>query len=349
LCVTGSFWRMKVDGGLGPTLSHDLDTFGDSARELQDAGYDGIWSAETSHDPFFPLLLAARSTTDVDLGTAIAVAFSRNPMTLAATANDLHAFTGGRFILGLGSQIKPHIEKRFSMPWSHPAPRMREFILAMRAIWACWNDDVKLDFHGDFYTHTLMTPFFNPGPNPYGTPRVFLAGVGELMTEVAGEVCDGFICHAFTTERYLREVTVPALERGLAKSGRTLDAVEISGPAFVVTGANEEAMAKSRAGTCQQIAFYGSTPAYRGVLELHGWGDLQTELNAMSKQGKWVEMGDLIDDEILDAFAVVAEPTGIAAAFKKRYGDVVDRLSFYAPYKADPATWLPVLEELRAT
>jgi len=338
---------MKVDGGLGPDLSHDLETFGAQAGELQAAGYNGIWTAETNHDPFFPLLLAAGTTTEVDLGTAIAVAFSRSPMTLAATANDLQAYTGGRFILGLGSQIKPHIEKRFSMPWSHPAARMREFILAMRAIWACWNDGTKLDFQGEFYTHTLMTPFFDPGPNPHGTPRVFLAGVGEKMTEVAGEVCDGFICHAFTTERYLREVTVPALQRGLDRSGRTLDDIEISGPAFVVTGSDEESFEKSKAGTRQQIAFYGSTPAYRGVLELHGWGDLQGELNQMSKAGKWKEMGELIDDDMLDTFAVVAEPSGIASAFTARFGDVVDRLSFYAPYKSDPDTWLPVLAALQ--
>jgi probable F420-dependent oxidoreductase len=225
---------------------------------------------------------------------------------------------------------------------------MREFVLAMRAIWACWNDGTKLDFRGDFYSHTLMTPFFDPGPNPHGTPKVFLAGVGERMTEVAGEVCDGFICHAFTTERYLREVTVPALERGLATSGRTMADIEISGPAFVVTGATEEDMAKSRAGTCQQIAFYGSTPAYRPVLELHGWGALQDDLNRMSKEGRWKEMGELIDDEVLSTFAVIAEPQDIAKRFTERFGDVVDRLSFYAPYQSDPATWLPVLEELRS-
>ena len=193
-------------------------------------------------------------------------------------SSDLQAFSGGRVMLGLGSQIKAHIEKRFSMPWSQPAARMREFILAMRAIWACWADGTKLDFRGDFYTHTLMTPFFNPGPNPHGDPRVFLAAVGERMTEVAGEVADGIILHGFTTERYVREVTMPALERGWARSGRTREQFELSGPMFVVTGTTEEEMAAARAGTCQQIAFYGSTPAYRGVLELHGWGDLQDEL-----------------------------------------------------------------------
>ncbi len=313
----------------------------------EEAGYDGAWSAETSHDPFFPLLLAAEHTSRIELGTGIAVAFARNPMNLAQIAWDLQSYSQGRLLFGLGSQIKPHITKRFSMEWSHPAPRMREFILAMRAIWDSWNDGTKLDFQGDFYTHTLMTPFFNPGPNPHGNAKVFLAGVGELMTEVAGETCDGFLCHGFTTERYLREVTVPALERGLSRSGRTMAELEISGPAFVVTGANEEDMAASAVATRRQIAFYGSTPAYRPVLDLHGWGELQPELNAMSKRGEWAEMGTLIDDDMLDAFAVVAEPPRLGPALHARYGDIVDRLSFYAPYQSDPETWLPVLESLK--
>ena len=207
---------MKVDGGIG----FDLSKAASAAKEAEEAGYSGIWSAETSHDPFFPLLVAAQHTKDIELGTGIAVAFARNPMLLANIAYDLQAASEGRFILGLGSQIKPHIEKRFSMPWSHPAARMREMVLAIRAIWDCWEKGTKLDFRGDFYSHTLMTPFFNPGPNPHGDARIFLAGVGALMTEVAGEVCDGFICHGFTTERYFREVTLPALERGRAKAGR---------------------------------------------------------------------------------------------------------------------------------
>ena len=317
------------------------------ARELEEVGYDGVWTAETSHDPFLPLLLGAQTTTNVELGTGIAVAFARSPMTLANTAYDLQAFSEGRFILGLGSQIKPHIEKRFSMPWSKPAARMREFVLAMRAIWDCWNNGTKLDFTGDFYTHKLMTPFFNPGPNPHGVPKVFLAGVGELMTQVAGETCDGFLCHAFTTEQYLREVTVPNLEIGAEKAGKSLSDIEISGPAFVVTGGNESEMEEAKKGTRQQIAFYGSTPAYRKVLEMHGWGDLQDELNVMSKDGKWEEMGTLIDDEVLDTFAIVGEPHEIAPKYKARYGDVVDRLTFYANYKVDPELWTPVIEELR--
>jgi probable F420-dependent oxidoreductase len=191
-----------------------------------------------------------------------------------------------------------------------------------------------------------MTPFFNPGPNPHGNAKIFLAGVGELMTEVAGEVCDGFLCHGFTTERYLREVTLPALERGAAKAGRALADIEISGPAFVVTGTNDEEMAASVQGTKQQIAFYGSTPAYRGVLELHGWGGLQDDLNKMSKEGKWKEMGELITDEILDTFAVVAEPEKLAEGLHGRYGDVVSRISFYAPYASDPDRWRAVMDDL---
>ena len=333
---------MRIDGGLGG----DLRKVAAAATVLEDQGYDGLWTAETAHDPFFPLLLASQTTKRVELGTGIAVAFARNPMNLAQLAYDLQAASEGRFLLGLGSQIKPHITKRFSMPWSHPAARMREMVLAIRAIWASWNDGTKLDFQGDFYTHTLMTPFFDPGPNPHGNAKIFLAGVGERMTEVAGEVCDGFLCHGFTTERYLREVTLPALERGAAKGGRTLADIEISGPAFVVTGTTEEEMAASTAGTKQQIAFYGSTPAYRGVLELHGWGDLQDDLNRMSKEGRWKEMGELITDEILHAFAVVAEPEQIAAELDARYGDAVQRLSFYAPYASDPARWEAVMRQL---
>ena len=335
---------MKVDGGIGGALQDA----GKAAAAQEAQGYDGLWTAETSHDPFFPLLLASQHTEKVELGTGIAVAFARNPMNLAQIAWDLQAASGGRFILGLGSQIKPHITKRFSMPWSSPAARMREMILAIRAIWASWNDGTKLDFQGDFYTHTLMTPFFNPGPNPHGNAKIFLAGVGELMTEVAGEVCDGFLCHGFTTERYLREVTLPALERGAAKAGRTLSDIETSGPAIVVTGTNEKEMAASIAGTKQQIAFYGSTPAYRPVLELHGWGGLQDDLNKMSKEGKWKEMGELITDDILDTFAVVGEPEKIAPGLEERYGDVVSRISFYAPYASDPARWTAVMEQLHA-
>jgi probable F420-dependent oxidoreductase len=335
---------MKVDA---PLVAAALSEVPRLACEIESMGYDGVYTFEGPHDPFFPLALAAEHTARLDLATAIAVGFARSPMNLAHIGWDLQALSGGRAILGLGSQIKPHIEKRFSMPWSHPAARMREYILAMRAIWAAWNDGTKLDFRGDFYTHTLMTPFFNPGPNPYGPPLVYLAAVGELMTEVGGEVADGVIIHGFTTERYVKEVTLPAIERGLAKAGRSRADFEISGPLFVVTGTNEEEFETARQAVQQQVAFYGSTPAYRPVLELHGWGDLQPELNRLSKQGEWVKMGELIDDDVLNAFAVVAEPDGIADELVKRYSGVVDRCSFYAPYRSDPDRWSATIRMLQ--
>ena len=336
---------MKVDTGI---MAGGLDDIAEKSRELEELGYDGLITAETGSDPFLPLVIAAEHTKRIELGTGIAVAFARTPMLTAYTANDLQRHSKGRFFLGLGSQIKPHIERRFSMPWSHPAARMREYIQAMRAIWASWADGSKLDFRGDFYTHTLMTPFFSPGPNPYGPPKVFLAAVGELMTEVGGEVADGVIIHGFTTERYVKEVTVPAIERGLAKAGRSRADFEISGPLFVVTGTNEKEFAAAKQATQQQIAFYGSTPAYRPVLDLHGWGELQPELNSLSKQGEWVKMGELIDDDVLNAFAVVTEPDGIAPELIRRYAGVVDRCSFYAPYKSDPEKWSDVIKSLQS-
>jgi probable F420-dependent oxidoreductase len=335
-----------VDGGI--PLS-DPAEIARVAKELEDVGYDGALSAETNHDPFLPLVIAAEHTKRLELGTGIAVAFARNPMTLANIGYDLQAFSRGRFRLGLGSQIKAHIEKRYSMEWSHPAARMRELILAMRAIWACWNDGSPLEFRGEFYRHTLMTPFFNPGPNPYGDPAIHLAAVGRRMTEVAGEVCDGIILHAFTTARYVREVTIPALERGWEKAGKQRADFEISGPMFVVSGTNDEELERAMRGTKEQIAFYGSTPAYRGVLELHGWGDLQDELNRLSKQGEWTAMGELISDDVLDAFAVVAAPEDVPKAMTERYDGMVDRVQLYLPYRSDPDRWKQVLAGFHAS
>jgi probable F420-dependent oxidoreductase len=320
---------MKIDSGLMVTNLADIPA---RARELEEAGYDGAVTAEIANDPFLPLALAAEHTERIELMTSIAVAFARSPMTLAQTAHDLNAFSKGRFILGLGSQIRPHITKRFSMPWSQPAARMREFILAMRAIWDCWYQGKPLEFRGEFYTHTLMTPMFTPAVLEYGPPAVYLAGVGPLMTEVAGETADGLIAHAFTTRRYMEEVTLPALERGLTKAGRSRADFTVTCPVFVVAGENERAFAESRAAVTKQIAFYGSTPAYRGVLELHGWGELQSELNRLSKLGQWDAMGDLIDDEILDAFAVVAtEPEGIVAGLRERCSGAIERVLMTIP------------------
>jgi probable F420-dependent oxidoreductase len=334
---------MKIDGG----LRFDPGGIGEAARQAEADGYDGVWAAETSHDPFLPIAIAAEATERIEFGTGIAVAFARNPMNLAVLANDLQLLSKGRFILGLGSQIKPHITKRFSMPWSHPAPRMRDLILAMRAIWATWETGAKLEFRGEFYTHTLMTPFFDPGRNPYGNPQILLAAVGELMTEVAGEVGDGLLVHGFSTERYLREVSLPALENGAAKAGKTRADLTVSYPGFVVTGATDEEVALATKAVREQIAFYGSTPAYRPVLELHGWGDLQTELNTLSKRGEWVKMGEIIDDQVLEAFAIVGPIEEIADMVKVRFGDVVDRFSFYAPYKLNPEIWQSVLAGFR--
>ncbi len=338
---------MKIDS----LLLGSVTDAGHTAADLETAGYSGAWTAEGPHDPFLPLAVAAASTAEIELGTAIAVAFARNPMLLANIGWDLQTLSQGRFVLGLGSQIKPHITKRFSMEWSRPAARMREMVQAVRAIWNTWQHGTPLRFRGEFYQHTLMTPMFTPRASDlgdFGPPKIYLAGVGPLMTEVAGEVCDGFLCHPFTTERYLREVTLPALERGRAKAGVSMNGYDISGPSFVVTGDTDEEVERSSTTTRRQIAFYGSTPAYRPVLDIHGWGDLQDELNTLSKRGQWVEMGTLIDDEILNTFAVVAPPEEVAPELGHRYGDIINRISFYNPYGGDPDRWQAVMAAIKA-
>ncbi len=330
---------MLLDADLGFTAAEVAPR----AAELEAQGYDGLWAAEVGHDPLLTLTQAAPATERVALGTGILVAFGRSPMITAQMANDVQLLSGGRLLLGLGSQIKPHIEKRYSMPWSHPAARMREYILALRAIWASWNEGAELRFRGEFYRHTLMTPFFNPGPNPFGPPKVFLAAVGERMTEVAGEVADGLLVHPFTTERYLREVTLPAFERGLAASGRSRADVEISLSGLVATGDLERSVPAVRA----QIAFYGSTPAYRGVLERHGWGALQEELGSLSRAGEWEEMGRRLPDEVLEAVAVVGDPQAAAAEVARRYGGAIDRFSLYLPYALGETERAQIVSHLR--
>jgi probable F420-dependent oxidoreductase len=314
---------MKIDGGLA---FNDLGSIRDRIRALETAGYDGAVCAEISNDPFLPLAIAAEHSERIDLMTAITVAFARSPMTLAQTAHDLNAFSRGRMVLGLGSQIRPHITKRFSMPWDKPASRMREFILAMRAIWDCWYEDKQLDFRGEFYTHTLMTPMFTPPEKRYGRPRVLLAAVGPRMTEVAAEVADGLIAHAFTTDTYFREVTLPAVERGLAKAGRSREDFEIQCPVWLVAGETEEEVAANAVAARKQIAFYASTPAYRGVLECHGQGDLQTELTRMSKLGQWDEMGTRIDDALLGEIAAVGVWDEAIPKLRARCASGIDRL-----------------------
>ena len=336
---------MKIDATV---MTGDLETIGPQARRIEALGYDGLYTAETQHDPFFPLVLAAEHTERLELGTAIAVAFPRSPTHLAHIGHDLQRFSKGRFILGLGSQIKAHIEKRFSAQFSQPAARMRELILATRAVWKSWEEGERLRFEGDFFRLTLMTPFFDPGSTGYGTPRVFLAAVGEKMTEVAGEVCDGMFVHGFTTERYIREVTIPAIERGLARSGRVRADIELSFPTFMITGETDEEWQKADAAVREQIAFYGSTPAYRPVLEAHGWGEVQDELNALSKRGEWKQMGKVITDDVVDTFAVRGSAAELPALVMARFGDLVDRISFYAPYRTDPEKWADVVSAFKA-
>ncbi len=335
---------MNVDAsGYTPTV----DAAGRAAAEAESWGYDGWWAVETQVDAFLSAAIAAERTDQVEIGTGIAVAFARNPMTVAVQANDLQALSGGRFVLGLGSQIKPHITRRYSMEWSHPAARMREFVLAIRAIWSAWETGEQLDFRGDFYTHTLMTPFFNPGPNAHGNPKIVLAGVGPLMTEAAGEVADGFLCHGFSTERYVREVTVPALQRGREKAGRSADGFEISAPAFVVTGDTDAQIADGIAAVKQQIGFYGSTPAYRPVLELHGWEGLHDELNQLTKRGAWDQLADVIDDDVVSAFAVVGTAEDAVAELARRYGDVATRVTLRVPEGCGRDRWDGLLAALR--
>ena len=320
---------MKIDSGMSPTLA----TIGDSAAALEEAGYDGIWTGETRHDPYLMTLAAALRTSRVSVGTSIAIALARTPMTTAAAAYDLQQYSGGRFILGLGSQIKAHIERRFSMPWSHPAPRMREFVLAMKAIWANWDEGAPLDFQGEFYTHTLMTPFFTPERHDFGPPPVYLAGVGAAMVEVVGETCEGYFAHAFTTEHYFRSSTLPALEAGRQRGGHAgLEGFTVCGSPFVAAGRTDEELAAAIAGTKQQIAFYASTPAYEPVLAAHGWEGLRPELTAMSKQGLWVEMGEKISDDMLEAFAVVGTPAECGGELARRWGELLDRATLYTPY-----------------
>lgn len=316
---------MKVDSSVGYG-------FAESSRfalEAEEFGYDGVFTAEVKHDPFIPLAMAAPQTHRIELGTSIAVAFARTPMTLAYIANDLQIASGGRFVLGLGTQIKAHITRRFDMPWSHPAPRLAEMVEAIKAIWTSWETGDKLDFRGDYYTNTLMTPMFTPDPHTFGRAKIFAAAVGAVMTETVATVGDGLMPHGFSTEQYFREVTLPAVDRGLAKSGRTRDDFEINTPGFIVTGATEEAFAKSKEGVRKQISFYGSTPAYKPVFDVHGWGSLGEQLHRLSvgaDPDKWDVMATLVDDDVLHTFAVVAEPDKLAASILERYGDVVDRI-----------------------
>jgi len=298
----------------------------DLAQKVEDMGFDAFWIPETAHSPHMALTLAGYHTTRLQLGTAITVAFARSPMLTAYEAWDLAQLTGGRFMLGLGTQIKAHIVRRFGMVWDKPAARMREYVLAIRAAWATFQDNAPLDYRGEIYKLTYIAPFFQPTPLENPHIPIYIAAVGPLMSQIVGEVCDGMHVHAFTTPQYMREVTLPNIEKGLALSGRTRADISLNSAVFVATNDAEKIDAK------RQIAFYASTPAYRGVLETHGWGDLQDRLTAMTRQGKWDTMHTEISDEMLNTIGVVAPPDEIGAAVRERYAGLLDRIGFYLPY-----------------
>lgn len=307
----------------------------DQARLLADLGFDGVFTFEGIGDPFVPLTLAA-AATDLTVYSNIAVAFPRSPMHLAYTAWDLQKLSEGRFMLGLGTQVKPNIERRFSTPWSRPVERMSEFVAATKAIFAAWQDGERLDFRGDFYTFTLMQPTFNPGPNPFGPPPILVGALGPKLTRAVATHADGILLHPFLTERFWADHMAPEVAAGLASSGRTEAEFSVVATTIVCTGRDEAEQAAADAGTRALLAFYGSTPAYRPVLDAHGWGELQSELNLLSKQGRWAEMAGLIDDEMLATLAVRDEPAAIAGEILRRFGSVADRVGFYLPYSIDP-------------
>jgi probable F420-dependent oxidoreductase len=327
-------------------IDADASTSAAAARLADELGFDGVTTTETTSDPFLPLVPAAGATESGRIGTAIAVALPRSPLTLATLGHDLQRLSAGRFWLGLGSQVRAHVERRFSAPWDRPAARMRDMVLAIRAIWRAWQEGERLDYQGDFYRHTLMPPMFDPGPSGFADPAVVLAAVGPRMTAVAAEVADGMLVHGFTTPSYLREVVVPQFHAAAVAAGRDPASLRIVRPVFLVTGATDEAMASTAAVARERVAFYGSTPGYRGVLEHHGWGDLQQELAALVRDGRWDDMADVIDDEVLAAFAVVAPLETLADAIAERYVGVVDDLSFRLP-RADLDQWAAVLSSLR--
>ncbi len=329
----------------GGDSSSSLTNTADHARLAEQLGADGVILTETKHDSFVSLTLAAEATERVELFSAITVALSRNPMTVAVAANDIHELSHGRLLLGLGSQVQQHIEKRFSMPWSSPAARMKEFVLAVRSIWSAFETGERLNFRGELYTHTIMTPFFSPGPNPYGHPPIWLAAVGPKMTEVVGEVADGLVAHPFTTRAYVDEVTLPALRAGASQSGRAVPGIAF--PVFVAMGETPTEIHAAALEVGKQIAFYGSTPAYQPVLAIHGWEAKGEQLNAAVKRGEWGEIGKIVDEAMLREFACVGTPAQVAAQLQARYGEVAARITFSAPYEVSTELWSELYRELR--
>ncbi|MCI0439413.1 MAG: TIGR03617 family F420-dependent LLM class oxidoreductase [Chloroflexi bacterium] len=303
----------------------------ESARRAEDMGYDFFTSSETQHNPFLPLALAAEHTRRVALRTSIALAFARSPMDVAYISWDLQALSGGRLALGLGSQVRGHIVRRFNMPWGSPAKRMRDYVLALRAIWDSWQNGTKLDFQSEHYSFNLMPPFFNPGPIEHPKVKVYIAAVNPNMLRVAGELCDGVLLHSFNTHKYTKEVVLPNLEQGAAKSGRSLKDLDISGGGFIVTGANEEQVEANRQATKNRIAFYASTRSYAPVMNAHGWNDTAQKLYRMSVDGRWREMGREITDVMLEAFAVIGDYDEIVNRIKARYGSYASSIGFSIP------------------
>lgn len=315
---------MKFDAALAPMHLADVPAVAQAAEEL---GFEALWTQETQHNPFLPCTLIAEHTQKMSIGTAIAVSFARSPTDLAYTAWDLAAQSGGRFILGLGTQVKGHIERRFGMPWPEsPVNKLREQIQVMRALWDCWQNGTRLRFIGEYYKIKLMSPFFNPGAIENPNIPIYIAGVNTGLAKLAGEMCDGFHAHPFHSPRYLREVMLPAIEAGAAKAGRGRKDVCVSVTAMVATTPEEEKFARS------QISFYASTPTYRPVFALHGWEDVAAQLSSHAARSKWEAMFDLITDEILQTFCLVTDAESLSAKLKKRYASIADRLTLYMPF-----------------
>ncbi|MCA9512650.1 MAG: TIGR03617 family F420-dependent LLM class oxidoreductase [Myxococcales bacterium] len=344
---------MKVDGAIFPgrddlsLYESDLSSVPARARLLEQQGFDGLFTLDTSIDPFFTLLLAAEHSERIELVTAVAIAFARTPMTMALPAWNLQKLSGGRLVLGLGSQVRAHVEKRFGMPWHGPARQMREFVLALRAIWHAWQTGEPLRFRGELYTHSLMNPLFDPGPIDVPPPRVVVGALGPQMVRVAGEVADGLYGHPFTTSAFVREVQLPALREGLSASGRTLADFDMPAMLLTVTGRDARERAVAEGAARRLLAFYGSTPAYYCVLEQHGFDDLGPRLNRMSKEGRWAEMSALLPDELLREICLVGTPDEIPELARERCRGGCDRITLYAPYPSSPETWPSIVRGIQ--
>ncbi len=322
----------------------------ESARRAERLGFDTSSSSETNHNPFLPLAIAAEHTENVKLRTSIALAFARSPMDVAYLGWDLQAMSGGRFVLGLGSQVRGHIVRRFGMNWTAPAPRMREYIQALRHIWNAWQTGERVLFHGDHYDFNLMPPFFNPGPVENPDVKVFISAVNPYMLRVAGEVSDGVLLHGFCTPRYTKDVIIPNLKIGADRVGRSLDEIEISAGGFIITGETEEEVESKKAGVKSQISFYASTRSYESVMSTHGWDDTAARLYRMSVDNRWPEMGGQITDDMLETFAVVGTYDQIVAKLKETHGDYANSISFDIPTSTpeDEERLATMIAELRA-